>query len=84
MDPNGVVVPSNNKSLSLKMDSKTGIFTGSYREGNPALTVNYAGILLNHQASNEKKGLGHFLEAESSSPTTRIWSAPVALDEAAP
>ena len=84
MDPNGVIVPSNNKSLSLKMDPKTGIFTGSYKEGNPALTVNYAGILLNHQASNEKKGLGHFLKAESSSPTSKIWSAPVTLGKSDP
>jgi sugar lactone lactonase YvrE len=84
MDPNGVVVPSNNKSLSLKMDPKTGIFTGSYKQGNPALTVNYAGILLNHQASNEKKGLGHFLKAESSSPTSKIWSAPVAVGKSGP
>jgi hypothetical protein len=54
------------------MDPKTGIFSGSYKEGSPALTVNYAGILLNHQAGNEKRGLGHFLMAESSSTTSKI------------
>jgi hypothetical protein len=84
MDPIGVIVPSNKKSLSLKMDPKTGIFSGSYKEGSPALTVNYAGILLNHQAGNEKRGLGHFLMAESSSTTSKIWSAPVLLDDVGP
>ena len=63
------------------MDPKTGIFSGSYKEGNPTFTVNYAGILLNHQAGSERKGLGHFLKAENSSTTSQSWSAPVVLYE---
>ena len=84
MDPNGVTVPPNNKSLSLNIDPKTGTFSGSYKEGSPTLTVIYAGILFNHQAGSERKGLGHFLKAESSSTTSKIWSAPVVLDEVGP
>lgn len=84
MDPNGVTVPSNNKSLSLKIDPKTGIFSGSYKEGSPALTVNYAGILMNHQASAQKRGLGYFLKPQSSAANSNIGSAPVFLDEAGP
>jgi hypothetical protein len=84
MDPNGVTMPTNNKGLSLKIDPKAGIFSGSYKEGSPALTVNYAGILLNHQASGVKKGLGHFLKAESSATNSDIGSAPVSLDEVGP
>lgn len=84
MDPNGVTVPSNTKSLSLKIDPKTGIFSGSYKDGIPTLTVNYAGILFNHQASGERKGLGHFLKPESSATNSPIGSAPVSLDEVGP
>jgi hypothetical protein len=84
MDPNGVTVPSNTKRLSLKIDPKTGMFSGSYKEGSPTLTMNYAGILFNHQASGERKGLGHFLKPESSATNSTIGSAPVSLDEVGP
>ena len=32
-DPNTVTVPANAKSLTMKIDAKTGIFTGSFKEG---------------------------------------------------
>jgi hypothetical protein len=43
---------------TVKLIHKTRIFSSSYKEGSPALTVNYAGILLNHQAGSERRVLG--------------------------
>jgi len=78
--PNAVVVPSNAKSLTLKIDPKTGIFTGSFKEGTPAATVPFAGILIDYEAGGDKSGHGHYLIPESSSATATIHSSRVLLE----
>jgi hypothetical protein len=77
--PNAVVVPSNAKSLTLKIDPKTGIFTGSFKEGTPAATVPFAGILIDYEAGGDKSGHGHYLIPASSSATATIHSASMSL-----
>lgn len=77
--PNSLSLVSPARSLSLKIDPKTGIFTGSYKEGAPAVTVPFAGILIDHEASLDQSGYGHYLVPESSTATAPIWSAPVTL-----
>ncbi len=77
--PNAVAVPSNAKSLTLKIDPKTGIFTGSFKEGIPAATVPFAGILIDYEAGGDKSGHGHYLIPESNSATATIHSAGMSL-----
>lgn len=77
--PNSLSLASPARSLSLKIDPKTSIFTGSYKEGTPAVTVPFAGILIDHKASLDQSGYGHYLIPENSAATAPIRSAPVTL-----
>jgi sugar lactone lactonase YvrE len=77
--PNSLSLVTPAKSLTLKIDPKTGIFTGSFKEGTPAVTVPFAGILIDHEASVDQSGYGHYLVPESSAATAPILSAPVSI-----
>jgi uncharacterized repeat protein (TIGR03803 family) len=78
--PNTVSVAAPVKSTTLKIDSKTGIFTGSFKEGTPAATVPFAGILIDYDAGSDRSGHGHYLIPESASATSLIHSARVTLE----
>jgi hypothetical protein len=69
--PNTVVVPSNAKTLTMKIDPKTGIFTGSFKEGTPAATVPFAGILIDYDAGSDQSGHGHYLIPNPPAPPLR-------------
>ncbi|GEP44114.1 choice-of-anchor D domain-containing protein [Brevifollis gellanilyticus] len=79
-EPNGVIVPANAKSLTMKIDPKTGIFSGSFKDGSPAITVPFAGILINYEAGNTRRGFGHYLIPETTDPKSLIRSWRVGLD----
>jgi len=80
--PNAVTVPANAKSLGLKIDPKTGIFTGSFKEGSPAITVPFAGILFHYvNGGNAREGRGHYLPPTTPASTAPIRSARVRLGE---
>ncbi|MES2594715.1 MAG: immunoglobulin domain-containing protein [Verrucomicrobiota bacterium] len=78
--PNAVVVPPNpDKSVTMKIDPKTGIFSGSFKDGSPAITVPFAGILINYEAGNARRGYGHYLIPDTASSTSLIRSWRVSL-----
>lgn len=79
-EPNAVLVPPNAKSLTMKIDPKTGIFSGSFKDGSPAITVPFAGILINYVAGNARRGYGHYLIPETTSGTSLIRSWRMSLD----
>ena len=79
-EPNAVVVPPNAKGLTMKIDPKTGIFTGSFKDGAPAITVPFSGILLNYVAGNARRGFGHYLIPETTSSTSLIRSWRMSLE----
>lgn len=78
--PNTVSIASPVKSTTLKIDPKTGIFTGSFKEGSPTITVPFAGILIDNEEETDKSGYGHYLAPEGSTSTAPIWSSPVTLE----
>ncbi|GEP41007.1 S8 family serine peptidase [Brevifollis gellanilyticus] len=78
MKPNQVVVPLNNLAFGLSIDSRTGVFTGNFKEGRPAVTVPFAGILIRQGSMRE--GRGHYLLPSSALGTSPIQSAPVRLE----
>jgi uncharacterized repeat protein (TIGR03803 family) len=77
--PNTVSIAAPVKSTTLKIDPKTGIFTGSSKEGTPAVTVPFAGILIDYEAGVDKSGHGHYLLPESSAADAPIHSANMTL-----
>lgn len=78
--PNTVTVPAPVKSLILKIDPKTGVFSGSFKDGSPAITVPFAGILIDYEAGNARRGYGHYLIPETTSNTSLIRSWQVRLE----
>ncbi|WP_174770065.1 putative Ig domain-containing protein, partial [Brevifollis gellanilyticus] len=78
--PNAVAVSANTRSFDLKMDPKTGVFTGSFKEGSPAATVPFSGVLIRYAAGeNLREGRGHYLVPASTSSTAPVQSARVRL-----
>lgn len=70
--PNMVSLVSPVKSMTLKIDPKTGIYSGSFKEGSPAATVPFSGILINYQTGSDLSGHGLYLipdSAASNAPT---------------
>jgi hypothetical protein len=80
--PNTVSIPTPVKSTTLKIDPKTGIFSGSFKEGTPAVTVPFAGILIDYEVGSDKSGHGHYLLPESSAANAHIRSASMTLEPA--
>lgn len=78
--PNTVAIPAPVKSLAMKIDPKTGLITGSFKEGTPAVTVPFAGILIDYEAGSTRQGYGHYLLPESTSPTAPFRSARFILE----
>jgi hypothetical protein len=78
--PNTVALVSPVKSLALKIDPKTGLITGSFKEGTPAVTVPFAGILVNYAAGSARQGYGHYLLPNTTSPTAPIRSSRFILE----
>lgn len=72
--PNSVTAPS---GMTLKIDTKTGIFTGSFKTGTPAVTANFTGVLMQNSASSARGGYGYFLLPQSTSKTAPFLSGRV-------
>ncbi|MEQ1749645.1 MAG: choice-of-anchor D domain-containing protein, partial [Prosthecobacter sp.] len=79
-DPNTVSVPTNAKGLTLLIDAKSGLFTGSFKEGSPALAVPFAGILIDFNAESIRAGYGHYLLPISAAKTAPIESSRIRLE----
>jgi hypothetical protein len=79
-DPNIVSVPTNSKGLTLFIDAKSGLFTGSFKEGSPALTVPFAGILIDFKADPKRGGYGHYLLQVSADKKAPIESSRIRLE----
>jgi sugar lactone lactonase YvrE len=78
--PNAFALVAPVKSLSLKIDPKTGLITGSFKEGTPAITVPFAGILIDYEAGSARQGYGHYLLPDTASPTAPIRSSRFVLE----
>ena len=79
-DPNTVSVPTNARGLTLLIDAKTGLFTGSFKEGSPSFVVPFAGILIDFNAESIKGGYGHYLLPVSAAKTAPIESSRIRLE----
>lgn len=77
--PNALTVPANARKVTLSIAPATGIYTGTYREGSPAVTIPFAGILIDYEAGSTRQGYGHFLPRTSVS-TSPVESAPMVLE----
>ncbi|GEP41115.1 choice-of-anchor D domain-containing protein [Brevifollis gellanilyticus] len=78
--PNTVSVGSPVNSLTLKLDPKTGTFTGSFKESTAGVTVPFAGMLIDYEAGPVRRGHGHYLIPDSASNTSPIQSQRVRLE----
>ena len=78
--PNTVALVAPLKSFALKIDPKTGLITGSFKEGTPAVTVPFAGILIDYEAGSSRQGHGHYLLPDTASPTAPIRASRVLLE----
>lgn len=78
--PSSVTVPVNAKSLTMKVDPRTGIFSGSFKEVGPAVTVPFAGILMNYVDGNARQGFGHYLIPDSEAKNSPVQSSPMTLE----
>lgn len=72
--PNTVTPPT---GMALKIDSKTGIFTGNFKTGTPSVTANFTGVLMQNSASSARGGYGYFLRPTSTSKTAPFLSGRV-------
>lgn len=79
--PNVVGVPANPSSATLKIDPLTGIYTGSFKTGSPAVTASFTGVITNYVAGGARRGYGHFLLPESVSLTSPMTSGRVRLEK---
>lgn len=79
--PNTVNVPTNPSTATLKIDPKTGIYTGSFKTGSPAVTSNFTGVIIDYEAGNAKRGYGHFLLPSSTAATAPLTSGRVRLEK---
>jgi hypothetical protein len=79
--PNTVNVPANSSTATLKIDPKTGIYTGSFKSGSPSVTSSFTGVIIDYEAGNAKRGYGHFLLPESLSLTSPMTSGRVRLEK---
>jgi uncharacterized repeat protein (TIGR03803 family) len=79
--PNTVNVPTNSSTATLKIDPKTGIYTGSFKSGSPTVTSSFTGVIIDYEAGNAKRGYGHFLLPESLSLTSPMTSGRVRLEK---
>jgi uncharacterized repeat protein (TIGR03803 family) len=79
--PNVVGVPANPSSTSLKIDPLTGIYTGSFKTGSPAVTASFTGVITNYVAGGARRGYGHFLLPESVSLTSPMTSGRIRLEK---
>ena len=78
--PNAFALVAPVKSLSLKIDPKTGLITGRFKEGTPAITVPFAGILIDYEAGSARQGYGHYLLPDTASATAPIRSSRFVLE----
>ncbi|MEQ1751009.1 MAG: choice-of-anchor D domain-containing protein, partial [Prosthecobacter sp.] len=79
--PNTVTVPANSSTATLKIDPKTGIYTGSFKSGSPAVTSSFTGVIIDYEAGNAKRGYGHFLLPASTAATAPLTSGRVRLEK---
>jgi uncharacterized repeat protein (TIGR03803 family) len=79
--PNTVYVPTNSSTATLKIDPKTGIYTGSFKSGSPAVTSSFTGVIIDYEAGNAKRGYGHFLLPASTAATAPLTSGRVRLEK---
>lgn len=76
--PNTVTAPT---GMTLKIDPKTGIFTGSFKSGSPAVSSNFTGVILKNSAASAHGGYGYFLRPTSTAKTAPFLSGSVRFNE---
>lgn len=80
--PNKVTIPANTRNVILSINATTGIFSGTFRDGTPSLTANYAGILFDDPTSGEKRGQGYVLLPDTPGTLRPVESSAVTLQVA--
>jgi uncharacterized repeat protein (TIGR03803 family) len=77
--PNTVLMPAPQNSMTLKIDPKTGIFSGGFKHGSPSYAVPFQGLLINYSTGGDLSGHGHYLLPTSGAKDAPITSSPVRL-----
>ncbi len=85
--PNAVSMTAPVKLLTLKIDPKTGIFTGTFKAADPVATATFSGIM-NGTEVNLSNGLttlgrGHYLIPDSEVNTSAVYSGHVRMQQVA-
>lgn len=78
--PNTVKVPANTRTFILRVDAATGVFSGTFREGTPSVTSNFAGILIDYEAGGAKRGHGYSLLPDNTTSNAPIQSSRVWME----
>lgn len=81
--PNTVLMPAPQKSMTLKIDPKTGIFSGGFKQGSPSYAVPFQGLLINYTTGGDLSGHGHYLLPASGAKDSPISSSHVRLQPVA-
>lgn len=72
--PNTVTPPT---GIILKIDNKTGLFTGSFKSGTPSVSSSFTGVLLQSAAASARGGYGYFLRPQSTAKNAPYLSGAV-------
>lgn len=77
--PNTVQMPAPQNSMTLKIDPRTGIFSGGFKQGAPSYAVPFQGLLINYSAGGDISGHGHYLLPASAAKDAPVTSSHVRL-----
>lgn len=77
--PNTVQMPAPLRSMTFKIDPKTGIFSGGFKLGTPSYAVPFQGLLINYSTGGDISGHGHYLLPASGAKDAPITSSHVRL-----
>ncbi|MBV6499234.1 MAG: hypothetical protein CJBNEKGG_01685 [Prosthecobacter sp.] len=77
--PNTVQMPAPLSSMTLKIDPKTGIFSGGFKQGAPSYAVPFQGLLINYSTGGDISGHGHYLLPASGAKDAPVTSSHVRL-----
>jgi len=82
--PGKVTVPANTRGFTLSITAATGIFSGTFKEGSPAVTASYTGILFDDQTAGSRRGQGYFLLPDTTSSSSPLQSGVLTLEAVPP
>lgn len=75
-----VSAAANPHGVKLTVTASSGLFTGSFNDGNPARKATLSGVFVRNTAGNVKAGRGHFLLPQDTATNGPVLSGQVVID----